>query len=94
MVKVTKEEVLKIAKMSKIEILDSEIDTLIEQLQDVLSYAECVREIASDVEEPSNKNINVMREGVVKRTDSKKILNQAPGSKEDYFVVPTVLDKD
>lgn len=90
--KITREEVLKIAEISKLKIWEDEVDFVIQQLESVLSYAERVQEIAADQDEPSNKNINVTREDVIINTESEPILNQAPESEDNYFVVPKILN--
>lgn len=92
MAKITREEVLKIAQMSKIKIWDHEIDQVIKDLESVLTYAERVSEIAQNVESVCSKNINVTREDLVSETDSKPILAQAPIKEDNYFVVPKILD--
>ncbi len=91
MTKITKQEALKIARLSHLTIHESEIQPLIKQLEDVLSYAERVTQVVTDVEEPSTKNINVFREDVVVKTDPAPILAQAPVSEGNYFVVPIIL---
>ena len=90
--KITREEILKIAEISKLKIWDNEVENVISQLEAVLSYAERVQEIAADQDEPSNKNINVTREDVIINTDSEPILKQAPESDNNYFVVPKILN--
>ena len=90
--KITREEVLKIAEISKLKIWDNEVENVISQLEAVLSYAERVQEIAADQDEPSNKNINVTREDVIINTESEPILKQAPESDNNYFVVPKILN--
>ncbi len=92
MTKITKEEVLKIAEISHLSLREDEVDSMVQHLQEVLSYAERVQEIAADVQEPSNKNINVFREDVVVKTDPEAILNQAPQQEENFFVVPVIID--
>ncbi|MBT3456348.1 Asp-tRNA(Asn)/Glu-tRNA(Gln) amidotransferase subunit GatC [bacterium] len=92
MEKITKEEVLKIAELSRIEISDDEIEPIVKQLQDVLSYAQRVKEVAIDVREPLRKNVNIMREDVVIKTDSETILRQAPDREDNFFVVPIILN--
>ena len=94
MIKITKEEVYHIARISNIEIYPDEIEEMTQHLQEVLAYAGRVAEIAADVYEPSNKNINVMREDVVARTDTKPILEQAPEEQENYFVVPKIIQNN
>lgn len=92
MVKISKEEVLKIAEMSRISIHENEIDQMIKNLEEVLSYAERVGQIASTSQEPSNKNINVFREDEACKFDAQKVLAQAPCREEDFFVVPVIIE--
>lgn len=93
MVKITREEVLKLAKISRIHIHEDEIEELISRLKSVLSCAEQVKEISGDVEIPSSKNVNVFREDVAVKSDPRPILNQAPQEEDNYFVVLPILDK-
>jgi aspartyl/glutamyl-tRNA(Asn/Gln) amidotransferase C subunit len=92
MVTIFKEEVLKIAKMSNISLNELEVDVVARQLSAVLSYAACVKEIATDVPESLDKNINVMREDSVVKTDSERILGQAVEREANYFVVPAIIE--
>jgi len=89
--KITREELLKIAAISKLEIKESEFEDLLGQLQAVLTYAERVRKVAEDVHFTSSKNINVMRDDVAYLCDAAPILAQAPKREDDYFVVPRIL---
>ena len=64
--KITREEALKIAYISRISLKEEEIDPLIEQLAAVLSYAERVTQVADELEDkPSNRNVNFLREDVI-----------------------------
>ena len=92
MTKISRKEVLNIARMSKIALRDQEIQPLIEQLEQVLSYAERVTQVATNIEEPSTRNVNVMRDDMVVPQDPEKILAQAPDREGNYFVVPIILD--
>lgn len=92
MAKVTKEEILKIAEMTRVSIEEHEIDSILAQFNAVLNYAERVVEIAKDVETKRDKNINCVRQDVVIPTDSQPILAQAPQSEDNYFVVPQFID--
>lgn len=92
MTKISKEEVLKLAAISQIEIKPEEIDQVTRQLEEVLSYAARVKEIAADTQELSPKNVNVIREDLVKPTDPELVRAQAPEREQDFFVVPAVLD--
>ena len=92
MVNITKEEVLKIAQLSKIEIQEKDVEKIVRQFQDILNYAERVQDIAKEVDIPRSKNINIDREDVIVSSDSAKILAQAPQAEDNYFVVPKILD--
>lgn len=94
MTKISKEEILKLAAMSTIEIKAHEIDPLAKQLEDVLSYAARVQELAADVQEPSTKNVNVFREDVVHSTDPMLVRKQIPELAHDFIVVPAILDNE
>lgn len=91
--KITREEALKIASISRIAVKESEIEPLIKQLEDVLSYAKRVAEVAAELDDqPSNKNVNFVREDVAVKEDPEPILERAPEREENYFVVPKILD--
>ena len=89
--KITKDEALKIAFFTKLIIDDNEIDSIVQQLQDVLGYAERVQDMAKNLDIPTSKNINRQRDDTVIFYDSQKILAQAPEAQDNYFVVPKIL---
>lgn len=91
---ITKEELLKIAHISQVRLYDEEIDSLVKQIGDLLSYAARVQELALqlDLSAPSYPNVNVMRPDIIEKTDSKAILSLAPAQEENYFVVPKIID--
>ncbi|MCX5924621.1 MAG: Asp-tRNA(Asn)/Glu-tRNA(Gln) amidotransferase subunit GatC [Candidatus Dependentiae bacterium] len=93
MSKVTKEEVRKLAGLTKVSFEEHELDGIIQQLNDVLAYAERVVQIAEQqVDMPTSKNVNCDRADVVIPTDITAILAQAPQQEDNYFVVPKFLD--
>lgn len=92
MIKVSREEVLHIAALSRIELSDAEIPVLIKNLEELLTYAARVQEIASGVRAVSSKNVNVMREDIVMHSDPAPLLANAPKCEENYVVVPVVLE--
>ncbi len=98
MIKLSREEVYKIAEISKLELQEFEIDHLIKQLEDVLSYAKRVTEIAAGAnivtDELLARPVNITRPDEIIRTNSADILAQAPQELENYFVVPTVIDSN
>lgn len=92
MAKITKDEIKKIAHMANISVQEDELAPLAEQLENVLTYAERVNEVATEVEARAEKLINVFREDQVIRFDEKLILAQAPEREENFFVVPKILE--
>ena len=92
MTKVSREEVLRVARMSYISLREDEIQPLINDMEQVLTYAHRVVEVATDIEEPSKKNVNVFREDLVVPQEPAQILVQAPERADDFFVVPMILD--
>ena len=94
MAKINRDEILKIAKMSELSIHEDEVQACLQQIEQVVSYIERVKEIASEVAEPSNRNVNVFRPDIVDKTDPEPILDQAPVREGDYFVVPVILESN
>jgi aspartyl-tRNA(Asn)/glutamyl-tRNA(Gln) amidotransferase subunit C len=92
MTKVSREEVLKVARMSSIALREEEIEPLTKRMQEILSYAQRVAQVATAVEGPSTKNVNALRNDVAVRQDPEKILAQMPERAGDYCVVPMILD--
>lgn len=92
MTKLTRKEVLHIARMSGIALHEHEIEPMIGHLEQVLSYAHRVNQVAVDAQEPSTKNINRVRKDEPIVQDPAPLLAQAPEREGDYFVVPKILD--
>lgn len=91
---ITKDEVRKIAHLSRITIHDDEIDELTKQLEAVLAYAARVNEVVTPDQAPLPQNVNVMREDVVIPFDAERILQEAPQEEAHYFVVPAILEHE
>ena len=93
MVQFTREELLHIAELSFLHIDDSELSQLGDQLRQTLEYIEQLDEVVIEVEQEALRSINVFRDDKVIKSDSIKLLEQSPQSDDNYFVVPTILDK-
>lgn len=92
MTKITREEGLKIARISHIGLQDHELQPLIEQLEQVLGYAQRVAQMASVMQEQPIKLVNIMREDRVISTKTEPLLACAPEREGNYFVVQAILD--
>jgi len=90
---ITREEVLKIARMARIAIAEDEIEGYRKQLQDILSYSSCVTQLAATIDSSDfAKNVNIMRNDEVHAFNAQDILNRAPDAQDSYFVVPRILE--
>lgn len=93
MAELTKDIVVKIAEQSRIALKDNEIESMLQHLNAVLSYAERVTEIAAgSTEYEQMKNVNVFREDIPRECDPEPILAQAPEREGNFFVVPRILE--
>lgn len=90
----SKEELLALARLSRLELDESEVTSLAKQIEDVLAYAQRVQEVAKEVlrDEELLKNINIMREDLVIKTNPEPLLSQAPDREQNYFVVPVIIE--
>jgi aspartyl-tRNA(Asn)/glutamyl-tRNA(Gln) amidotransferase subunit C len=91
---ITTQEVEKIAKLSNIELSESEIVKAQKHLEAVLGYAARVQDIAKDIDIRLLKNENIERKDIIKPCDPEPILAQAPEREGDFFVVPVIIDNN
>lgn len=93
--KISKEEILHIAKLASLKIKDEEIDEYRKNLQDILNFANTINSIDTNKIEETNgisSNVNVFREDEVKEfEDAKSLMQNAPEKNENMFVIPKVI---
>ena len=91
----TKEEVLKIAKLSKLSFEEKEIEKFQIELNDILKYIDMLNEVDTSKIEPLvyiNEAVNNFREKEKKLSlEIEKVLLNAPESAENAIVVPKVI---
>ena len=91
----TKEEVLKIAKLSKLSFEEKEIEKFQIELNDILGYIDMLNEVDTSKVEPLvyiNDVVNNCREKEEKTSlEITKVLLNAPESAENAIVVPKVV---
>ena len=91
----TKEEVLKIAKLSKLSFEEKEIGKFQIELNDILGYIDMLNEVDTSKVEPLvyiNDVVNNFREKEEKTSlEITKVLLNAPESAENAIVVPKVV---
>ena len=91
----TKEEVLKIANLSKLSFEEKEIEKFQIELNDILKYIDMLNEVDTSKVEPLvyiNEAVNNFREKEEKPSlKIEKVLLNAPESAENAIVVPKVI---
>nr|WP_314656226.1 Asp-tRNA(Asn)/Glu-tRNA(Gln) amidotransferase subunit GatC [uncultured Fusobacterium sp.] len=91
----TKEEVLKIAKLSKLSFEEIEIERFQIELNDILKYIDMLNEVDTSKVQPLvyiNEAVNNFREKEEKPSlKIEKVLLNAPESAENAIVVPKVI---
>lgn len=92
---VSREELLHIANLARLELKEEEIDNYLENLQDILNYAEKVNSVPTDgLGETigANDNYNVFRKDeIVAFEDIEALLQNAPSQERGMFKIPKVI---
>ena len=94
--KVSKEEILHIAKLADLEIKDEEIEKYALNLQDILEFAEIVNNApvdGLDVTVGANEKKNVFRKDEIKVfKDNEALLQNALSEEQHMFKIPKVIN--
>lgn len=88
-----KEELLNIAKLSGINMSDSDVNLFTEQIQKVLGFIDQLQEITVTTTAAPVANINVLRQDICHPSADNSPLDLAPEHQHRYFVVPTILEE-
>jgi aspartyl-tRNA(Asn)/glutamyl-tRNA(Gln) amidotransferase subunit C len=98
--KISREDVLKVAALANLELTDAEVETYRGQLDDILTYIDKLNEIDTSNIEPMTQVLaapadgSALREDVVVRSDViMEVLQGAPDPAPLYFRVPRVIEK-
>ena len=93
---VSKEEILHIANLAQLELKDEEIEKYMENLQEIVDFANIVNNApvdGLDVTIGANEAKNVFRKDEVKLfKDVDSLLQNAPEQTNHMFKIPKVLD--
>lgn len=94
--KISKEDVEKVAELARLEFSQEETEKFTEQLGKILQYIEKLNELNTDKVEPTSHVLDIstpLREdAVVKMLTMEEVLQNAPESEDDFFVVPQVIE--
>ena len=92
---VSREELLHIANLSRLNLKEEEIDNYLENLQEILTFAEKINSAPVDgLGETigANDNYNVFRKDeIVKFEDAEALLQNAPSQELGMFKIPKVI---
>lgn len=95
--KVSAEEVKKIALLSRLEIKEDRVEAVQQQLSDILSYMEFIEQADISEVEPTAHAVsmsNVMRDDVPQESlPNEDALQNAPEAEGGYFKVPKVIQE-
>lgn len=92
--KITKEEVLYVAKLARLELQDKEVEKMTSQLDIILSYVAKLDELNTNgiIITHSIDMINAFREDAVHDSLSREqALNNCPEQNGEAFVVPRII---
>ncbi|ALA94746.1 Asp-tRNA(Asn)/Glu-tRNA(Gln) amidotransferase subunit GatC [Leptotrichia sp. oral taxon 212] len=94
----SKEDVLKIAKLSKLEFSENEIETFRTDLNKIFDHMEELNSVDTTDVEPLFNVLDlkdVLRKDVVKDSGIKKdILKNSPNSDDEFIIVPKVVGEN
>ena len=94
--KISKEEILHIAKLADLEITDEEIEKYALNLQDILNFANIVNNAPVEglnITVGANEKKNVFRKDEVKVfEDNEALLQNAPSEEQHMFKIPKVIN--
>ncbi len=91
---VTKEEIMKIAILSKLYVAEDEIDKLTEDMAEIISFADTINNASDEGMDFDNINglSNVLRDDVVVPSlPREKILQNAKDSDDGCFMVKNIM---
>ena len=94
--KVSKEELLHIVKLANLNIKDDEVESYLNNLQDILNFADVVNKAPIEGLEGTigeNENYNVFRKDEIKVFDNHEgLLRNAPEQERGMFKIPKVIN--
>ena len=94
MPKLSKEEVLKVGKLARLDIAPEELDSLSAHFNDILTYFSKLEELDLTEVDPftmeDTQSIRLREDEVVAYENREAILNQSPSRDGDYIRVPKI----
>lgn len=97
MVKITREDVLKLAKLSKLEVKDEEIEGFVKELNSVMEYVEQINTVDTSGLETTDqvtglKNVSRKDEIIDYKVSKKELLKNVPDVEKGQIKVKRILN--
>ena len=93
--KITRDEVLYMAKLARLNLDQASVDKFAGQIDNILEYIDMLKQVNTDGIPPTSHAIslsNAFRDDVEKGSlDQEKALMNAPEQDNGYFIVPKVI---
>jgi len=93
---IDKNQVKKVAKLSKISLDDSKLESLSKDLASILNFVEQLNKLDTKKTEPLSSTVDKTLEPRIDKINDGKmkdeILKNSPDKNEDFFVVPKVIE--
>ena len=93
---IDKNQVKKVAKLSRISLDDKNLESLSNDLASILKFVEQLSKLDTDKIEPLNSIVNKTLEPRKDKVNDGKIkeeiLKNSPDKNEDFFIVPKVIE--
>ena len=93
--KITKEEVLHVANLARLNLSDQEQEKMTEQLDTILSYVDKLKELDTSGVVPTthaHKKVNAFREDVIQESlPVEEALSNSPEQNGEMFKVPKII---
>ena len=95
MSKITTEDVLKLAKLARLDLPEDQIETYTTQLEKILDYVAQLEKINTENIAPTTRAVevvNVTREDFTSKTDIREeLISLAPEREGEFYKVPKIL---
>jgi len=94
--KISKADVEKVAELARLEFSEAQTEKFTEQLGNILEYIEKLNELDTENVEPTSHVLDIstpLREDKIQKLLTiDEVLQNAPESEDDFFVVPQVIE--
>jgi aspartyl-tRNA(Asn)/glutamyl-tRNA(Gln) amidotransferase subunit C len=93
--KITKEDVIRVAHLARLDIEQKAIESYAEQIGKVLEYVDMLKQVNTDAVVPTSHVMDIphpfRNDDLVKPLDSKSALANAPEKENGSFLVPRII---